>query len=108
MSTLFQQFAAATLSLALAGASTASLARQTQRSVSHADLDLTTAKGKRALDRRVASAITQLCGEPGAARSGFELKRVNDCRWQAEASVAPQLAALLDGKTARELAISLP
>jgi UrcA family protein len=78
------------------------------QSVSYADLDLSKRGDARRLELRIDNAISRLCGDPGAARNGFELAQTNTCRDKAKANVAPQLALAhsRNGKD-RQVAISI-
>ena len=57
--------------------------------VFHGDLDLATEAGVKALDRRLRSAIWQLCGSPGFSMGGVPPAAAR-CRRMAEASITPQ------------------
>ena len=57
--------------------------------VFHGDLDLATEAGVKALDRRLRSAIWQLCGSPGWSMGGVPPATVR-CRQMARASITPQ------------------
>lgn len=56
------------------------------------DLDLASAKGQRALDRRVATAMVALCGMP-VLHSREEAAELETCRADALKAAAPQLDA---------------
>ena len=72
--------------------------------VRFADLDLSTRAGQASLDRRLASAVTYLCGTPSAADPDGR-RTVRACRTDLHAAIAPQRAAAL--ATARvEIALS--
>lgn len=51
--------------------------------VSYADLDISRSVGRETLERRVASAISRVCGTPGGAHTSLSEKmRVRECRSQ--------------------------
>lgn len=60
--------------------------------VSYADLDLTTAKGKKSLDRRIGRAIETVCGSYALAHEMVEIDRIDKCRATAKQGVEPQMA----------------
>ncbi|HEV2747093.1 MAG TPA: UrcA family protein [Allosphingosinicella sp.] len=69
-------------------------ADQATRHVRHADLDLTSAAGVRALDRRIAIAIASACG----AASDVDLQGGNDvrrCRAEARERIAAERDRLI-------------
>lgn len=81
--------AAAALATIAAGAP--ALAQQVPtRTVTSAGLDLSTAQGRRALDRRVAGAIEAVCG----SYANRDADQVKACRKQAQATMVRR-----DGRT---------
>ncbi|NIJ65273.1 UrcA family protein [Sphingomonas leidyi] len=60
--------------------------------VRHADLDLNSAAGRAALDRRLAAATEQVCGSYAGADQD-EAGRIQRCRATVERDVGRQLAA---------------
>ena len=65
---------------------------QGQVRVQTADLDLATAAGQRALERRVEMALTRLCGMP-VFHTRDELDALDACRADALKAAAPQIDA---------------
>lgn len=63
-----------------------------QAVVSYADLDLGSAAGKRLLDRRIASAIEDVCGSFANVREHYEEVRISQCRAEARQSADRQFA----------------
>ncbi len=55
-------------------------ADQIMVTVRYADLDLQTATGNRALQRRLGSAIEQVCGSYAGVHEDSELRYIGDCR----------------------------
>lgn len=60
--------------------------------VQMADLDLSSAAGQRALDRRLASAMVRLCGSP-VFFTRDELDELNACQAEATKAAASQIDA---------------
>ncbi|MFM9976675.1 MAG: UrcA family protein [Sphingomonadaceae bacterium] len=60
------------------------------RRVSYADLDIMTKAGAATLDRRIARAIRDVCGE-NSMRDVSQMRREQRCRRSAESAVRPQL-----------------
>lgn len=63
-----------------------------QVTVQTADLDLSSAAGQRQLDRRIAVAVTRVCGVP-VFFSRDELAALADCEARAMAATGPQIEA---------------
>ena len=70
--------------------------------ISYADLDLSSPDGQRALNKRVKSAVSQLCAAPGAIPS-----EVHACRANAFDSTRPQVFAAVERSRTR-LAMATP
>ena len=81
-------FAAVALAVTIPSAASAG-ERIVKTKVIHGDLDLATEAGVKALDRRLRSAIWQLCGSPGWSMGGVPPATVR-CRQMARASITPQ------------------
>ena len=82
--------AAATLAMPALAAETGY--EQWQVKVQTADLDLSSASGQRALDKRLSFAITRLCGSP-VLLTRDELADLDACRAEAMKAAAPQIDA---------------
>jgi UrcA family protein len=82
--------AAATLAMPALAAETGY--EQWQVKVQTADLDLSSASGQRALDKRLSFAITRLCGSP-VLFTRDELADLDACRAEAMKAAAPQIDA---------------
>lgn len=88
---------------AAGGASATAMAqdgRTPQIMVRHSDLDLATANGRERLDTRVRFAIRSMCNVD-ERQSLKQRAMAQECEAQAHRSVEPQLAALLNGSSAR-------
>ena len=88
--------AALAASLAVAAASAPAIAQsgeQTRIAVSHADLDLSTAEGRSALDLRILHAARTACGTPSPADPAGRAK-LNACVADARAAAAQRAAAI--------------
>ena len=90
MRTMMALVAAATLATTLATPVFA--AGSTQVRVKVADIDLSSASGQHALDRRLWVATVALCGAP-AMYSRLELADIANCRTEALKAAAPQINA---------------
>jgi UrcA family protein len=80
---------------ALVFASFAGTARAETVKVSYADLDLSNQAGVKALNRRVAAAITKVCGEvdpKNLSEGGY----ITKCRAAAKMSTAQQIASAVN------------
>lgn len=66
------------------------LAGERSIAVGHADLDLNSDAGRRALDHRLHAAIAQLCGSYAAADSD-QVDRIMRCEAEARRGIASQL-----------------
>ncbi|WP_279379375.1 UrcA family protein [Sandarakinorhabdus sp. AAP62] len=75
---------------------------QWQVKVQTADLDLSSAEGQRALDKRLAQALTRLCGQP-TTFTREDLAALEACRAEAMQSAAPQIDA---ARTLRAVAVA--
>lgn len=82
--------AAATLTMPALAAETGY--EQWQVKVQTADLDLSSASGQRALDKRLSQAMSRLCGEP-VLFTRDELADLDACRADAMKIAAPQIDA---------------
>ncbi len=82
--------AAATLAMPALAAETGY--EQWQVKVQTADLDLSSASGQRALDKRLSFAMTRLCGSP-VLFTRDELADLDACRAEAMKAAAPQIDA---------------
>lgn len=63
-------------------------------SVSYADLDLSRAEGRAALEHRVGLAVRKVCPAPAGPQQLVVVERLRDCRAQARSSAADQLIAV--------------
>ena len=73
--------------------------------VSYADLDLSQAAGRAALEARVSGAVKKVCPGPSQPYNVQNFQASRTCRANAWAGVKPQLAAIFDGRTFAEAAI---
>ena len=64
-----------------------------RRTVSYADLDLTTPAGRARLDRRVNAALETACGSYAGALD-YEVHEIDRCRAEARAGIETRLAGL--------------
>lgn len=81
--------------LGIASPSYAQPAAAARTAVSTARLDLGTAEGVRALDRRILHAASALCGTPSAA-DGRGRARYEACRNEARATAAAERARIVE------------
>jgi UrcA family protein len=81
--------AAVTLVTSFPGTATA---KEKSVRVEYSDLNLANAKDRRTLDRRIDRAVARMCGSTDMARNMAEIRRVEACAAQAQASSAPQRA----------------
>lgn len=70
--------------------------------ISYADLDLSSPDGQRELNKRVKSAVSRICAEPGAIPS-----EVQACRMSASSATRPQVLAAVERSQTR-LALAKP
>ena len=81
--------------LAFAAPAFADLADSSARvTISTSDIDLTSAKGREALDRRVQSAVNRICGTP-ILGTREEAEALGTCRTETRAAVQPQVQTML-------------
>ncbi|OYZ15382.1 MAG: hypothetical protein B7Y35_04650 [Sphingomonadales bacterium 28-64-96] len=90
MRTMMALLAAATLAMPALAAETGY--EQWQVKVQTADLDLSSATGQRALDKRLSLAMTRLCGSP-VLFTRDELADLDACHADAMKAAAPQIDA---------------
>jgi UrcA family protein len=88
MRAMMALLAAATLAMPALAAETGY--EQWQVKVKTADLDLSSATGQRALDKRLSLAMTRLCGSP-VLFTRDELADLDACRADAMRAAAPQI-----------------
>ena len=88
-------FAIAAAGLAITGAQVS--AGEKGVAVTYADLDLTSAEGQKTLERRLSSAIEQVC-QTDAIRTGTRIKSSasKQCAKQAEAQAKQQVAVIVE------------
>lgn len=99
--------AAAALGATFAGQAAAQSGDTVRVSVSYADLDLSRASGREALEHRIDSAIDRICADEP---SPVDLNRTHVyrvCRAQAWAGARQQLAAVYGGATLAQAAIRI-
>jgi UrcA family protein len=84
------------LALSLAQATALEAAQPPTKIVKVSDLDLSTARGQRLLDRRVKAAVYAVCVQvnSGAPRSEYVLASIEQCKTRAFDSVQQQLARM--------------
>jgi UrcA family protein len=90
MRTVMALLVAATMAMPALAAETGY--EQWQVKVQTADLDLSSATGQRALDKRLSQAMTRLCGYP-VTFTRDELAAFEACRTDAMKAAAPQIDA---------------
>lgn len=92
--TMIRPLVAAAL-LAMAAPAFADLpASSATLAINTTDIDLSTAKGRKALERRVDSAINRFCGT-AVTGSRDEAEELDRCRSEARAKVQPQMQAMM-------------
>jgi UrcA family protein len=100
MRTLMAMMVAATLAAPALAADPGYESAQVR--VQTADLDLSSAAGQRLLDRRIAVAVSRVCGSP-VLFSREELDELAACEAQAMAATRPQIEA---ARTKRAVAVA--
>lgn len=78
-------------------------AKQRSVSVEYGDLDLSDAKDRRALDRRIERAVVRLCGSINIARNMAEVRMVEACATEARDSSA-LIRARAEARAAQRMA----
>ena len=75
--------------------------------VSYADLDLASAAGRSALERRVTNAVRRVCPDRPLPQETTKLRLYKACQEKAWDGVRPQMAALYNGRQLAEAAIRI-
>ena len=94
--------------LMTAGAAQAQQVRETSTvRVSYADLDLSSAAGRTALERRVSHAVKRVCPDRPSPQELTKLRLYKACQEKAWDGVRPQITALFGGRHLAQAAIQV-
>jgi UrcA family protein len=105
MKAIIAMTSAALLSLAANQAAAQTEPGPPKIAVSYADLDLTQAAGRAALEARVSGAVKRVCPGPDQPYNLANYQASRKCRANAWAGAKPQLAAIFDGRNFAEASV---
>lgn len=107
MKTILAIAAAASLAALAGGAAAQDISPARGVAVSYADLDLSRASGRAAMERRIEAAVRQVCPAPTSSLDLTARHYSDKCRTVALAGAQQQLAQVYDGRALAQAAVEV-